>query len=152
MLRIYPAPAVIILVVCGIVISYASQQQQNYDPRWLAISSLLFMAGCLVSYNIVRQMPAPRIRIATTLAMWERATTGFVVGIVAVTAAFFWLLWGANTLSNGDWASIAIVMIPALAFGLAGLFLVYYWLGLWAFGVIVRDQPTETSKPKNDPK
>ena len=152
MLRTYPAPAVIILVVCGIVISYASQQQQNFDPRWLAISSLLFMAGCVVSFDIVRKMPAPRIRIAMTQAMWERAKTGFVVGIVAVSAAFLWLLWGANTLSNGDWASIAIVMIPALAFGLAGLFLVYYWLGLWAFGVIVRDQPTEANKPKNDPK
>ena len=152
MLRTYPAPAVIILVVCGIVISYASQQQQNFDPRWLAISSLLFMAGCVVSFDIVRKMPAPRIRIAMTQAMWERAKTGFVVGIVAVTAAFFWLLWGANTLSNGDWASIAIVMIPALAFGLAGLFLVYYWLGLWAFGVIVRDQPTEANEPKNDRK
>ena len=54
MLRIYPSPALIILVACGIAISYASQQQQNYDPQWLAICSLLFVAGCLVSFNIMQ--------------------------------------------------------------------------------------------------
>lgn len=152
MLRIYPAPAVIILVICGIVISYASQQQQNYDPHWLAISSLLFMAGCIVSFNIVRKMPAPRIRIAMTRAMWERAKIGFAAGAASLAGAFLWLIWGANAFPAGDWKSMAMVMIPTLALGFAGLFLVYYWLGLWAFGEIVKDQPTETNEPKNDSK
>src|SRR5215469_6505280 len=104
MLRIYPAPALIILVVCGIAISYASQQQQNYDPHWLAISSLLFMAGCIVAHSIIKKMPVRLVRISMTQAMWERAKAGFVVGIVSVSGAFFWLLWGANALPNGDWA------------------------------------------------
>jgi uncharacterized membrane protein YfcA len=148
MLRIYPSPALIILVVCGIVISYASQQQQNYDPQWLAICSLLFIAGCLVSFNIMKKLPAQPVRISMTRAMWERAKIGLAVGIASVIAAFTWLLWGANTLPNGDWKSVAIVMIPTLTFGLAGLVLVYYWLGLWAFGEIVKGEPSE---PKNDP-
>ena len=152
MLRIYPSPALIILVVCGIVISYASQQQQNYDPKWLAISTLLFIAGCLVSFNIMKKLPVRQVRIGMTLAMWERAKAGLVVGVAALAAAFLWLLWGANALPGGDWKSIAIVMVPTLAFGVTGLFLVYYWLGLWAFGEIVKDQPSEPHEPKNDPK
>jgi len=151
MLRIYPSPALIILVVCGIVISYASQQQQNYDPQWLAISSLLFIAGCLVSFNIMKSMPVRQVRIGMTRTMWERAKLGLVVGIFAVTASFLWLLWGANALPSGDWTSIALVMVPTLAFGLIGLFLVYYWLGLWAFGEIVKDEPPQADEPKNDP-
>ena len=152
MLRIYPAPALIILVACGIAISYASQQQQNYDPRWLAISILLFVAGCLVSFNIMKKMPVRPVRIAMTHLMWERAKVGLGIGIVCLTAACLWLLWSAKALPEGDWQSVAIVMVPTLAFGLAGLFLVYYWLGLWAFGEIVKDAPpAEANEPKNDP-
>jgi len=150
MLRIYPSPALIILVVCGIAISYASQQQQNYDPQWLAISSLLFIAGCLVSFNIMKKMPVPPVRISMTRAMWERAKIGLAVGSVSVVAAFLWLIWGANALPTGDWKSVAIVMVPTLALGLVGLFLVYYWLGLWAFGEIVKDQPTEANEEKKE--
>jgi len=153
MSRIYPSPALIILVACGIAISYASQQQQNYDPQWLAISSLLFIAGCIVSFNIMQKMPRRAVRITMTRAMWERAKIGLAVGAASLVAAFAWLLWCANALPPGDWTSIAIVTIPTLAFGLAGLFLVYYWLGLWAFGEIVKDPaPSEASEPKNDPK
>ncbi|HEX4195018.1 MAG TPA: hypothetical protein VHY80_18050 [Stellaceae bacterium] len=147
MLRIYPSPALIILVACGIAISYASQQQQNYDPQWLAVCSLLFVAGCLVSFNIMRKLPTQPVRISMTRAMWERAKIGLAVGIASVVAAFAWLLWGANALPDGDWKSVAVVMIPTLTLGLAGLMLVYYWLGLWAFGEIVKDEPKEPSEP-----
>jgi hypothetical protein len=150
MLRIYPSPALIILVACGIAISYASQQQQNYDPQWLAVCSLLFLAGCLVSFNIMQKLPTQPVRISMTRAMWERAKIGLAAGVVAVFAAFAWLLWGANALPSGDVESIAIVMIPTLVFGLAGLALIYYWLGLWAFGEIVKDERTP-SKDSSDP-
>jgi uncharacterized membrane protein SirB2 len=150
MLRIYPAPALIILVASGIAISYASQQQQNYDPQWLGISILLFIAGCLVSFNIMQKLPMRAVRITMTRAMWERAKIGLGAGIVCLAAACLWLHWGANAFPSGNWTSVAIVMIPTIAFGLAGLFLVYYWLGLWAFGEIVKDPPAETNEPKND--
>jgi len=150
MLRIYPSPALIVLVACGIAISYASQQQQNYDPQWLAICSLLFIAGCLVSFNIVQRVPAQPMRITMTRATWERAKVGLAIGIVSIIAAFTWLLWGANALPAGDLKSVAIVMIPTIALGVAGLVLVYYWLGLWAFGEIVKDEPTPAEKPEND--
>ena len=148
MLRIYPSPALIILVACGIAISYASQQQQNYDPQWLAVCSLLFVAGCLVSFNIVQKVPAQPVRITMTRATWERAKAGLAIGVVSVFAAFAWLLWGANALPSGDVASIAVVMLPTLALGLAGLVLVYYWLGLWAFGEIVKDEPRDQQEPR----
>ena len=151
MLRIYPSPALIILVACGIAISYASQQQQNYDPQWLAICTLLFIAGCLVSFDIVKKMPAQPVRISMTRATWERAKIGLAVGISSVIAAFIWLLWGASALPSGDLKSIAIVMIPTLALGLAGLMLVYYWLGLWAFGEIVKDEPPAKEPDNSDP-
>jgi hypothetical protein len=147
MLRIYPSPALIILVISGIAISFASQQQQNYDPQWLAICSLLFIAGCLVAFNIMQKLPTQPVRITMTRVMWEHAKIGLAAGVVSVVAAFAWLLWGANSLPAGDWASIAIVMIPTLTLGLAGLVLVYYWLGLWAFGEIVKDEPKEPSEP-----
>jgi hypothetical protein len=147
MLRIYPSPPLIILVACGIAISYASQQQQNYDPQWLAICSLLFVAGCLVSFNIVQKVPAQPVRITMTRATWERAKVGLAAGIVSIFGAFAWLLWGANALPSGDLTSVAIVMVPTLAFGLAGLVLVYYWLGLWAFGEIVKDEPKQPRDP-----
>jgi uncharacterized membrane protein SirB2 len=147
MLRIYPSPALIILVVCGIAISYASQQQQNYDPQWLAVCSLLFIAGCLVSFNIMQKLPAQPVRISMTRVMWERAKIGLTAGVVALFAAFAWLLWGANALPSGDIASIAIVIVPTLLLGLAGLALIYYWLGLWAFGEIVNDEPKKPSEP-----
>jgi hypothetical protein len=147
MLRIYPSPALIILVACGIAISYASQQQHNYDPQWLAVCSLLFIAGCLVSFNIMQKLPMQPVRITMTRAMWERAKIGLAAGVAAVIGAFAWLLWGANRLPSGDVGSIVIVMGPTLALGLAGLVLVYYWLGLWAFGEIVKDEPKEPSEP-----
>jgi hypothetical protein len=150
MLRIYPSPALIILVACGIAISYASQQQQNYDPQWLAICSLLFIAGCFVSFNIMQKLPAQPIRITMTRATWERAKVGLAVGAVSIVAAFSWLVWGANALPTGDLKSIAIVMIPTLALGLAGLVLVYYWLGLWAFGEIIKDEPPQPKESEND--
>ena len=149
MLRIYPSPALMILVACGIAISYASQQQQYYDPQWLAVCSLLFLAGCLVSFNIMQQLPAQPVRITITRAAWERAKIGLAVGLVSMSVAFTWLLWGANALPAGDLRSIAIVMIPTLVLGLAGILLVYYWLGLWAFGEIVKDEAT-AKKPEKD--
>jgi hypothetical protein len=149
MLRIYPSPALIILVACGIAISYASQQQQNYDPQWLAICSLLFIAGALVSFNIMQKLPTQPVRITMTRATWERAKVGLGVGAVSIVAAFSWLLWGANALPAGDLKTVAIVMIPTLSLGLAGLVLVYYWLGLWAFGEIVKDEPAP-AKESND--
>ena len=151
MLRIYPSPALIVLVACGIAISYASQQQQNYNPQWLAVCSLLFLAGCLVSFNISQKLPKQPVRISMTRATWERAKIGLCAGVVSVAGAFVWLLWGANALPSGDTKSIAVVMIPTLIFGLAGLALVYYWLGLWAFGEIVKDEPSppkDTSDPE----
>ena len=148
MLRIYPSPALIILVACGIAISYASQQQQNYDPQWLAICSLLFIAGCLVSFNIMQKLPQQPVRITMTRATWERAKVGLAAGVFSVVAAFAWLLWGANALPSGDVKSIAIVMVPTLTLGLAGLVLVYYWLGLWAFGEIVKDEPKDPREPQ----
>jgi hypothetical protein len=151
MLRIYPSPALIILVACGIVISYASQQQQNYDPQWLAVCSLLFIAGCLVAFNIMQKMPTQPVRITMTRAMWERAKFGLAAGVVSVAAAFAWLLCGASALPTGDATSIAIVMVPTLALGLAGLILVYYWLGLWAFGEIVKDDPTASNDSSDTP-
>jgi hypothetical protein len=146
MLRIYPSPALIILVACGIAISYASQQQQNYDPQWLAICTLLFVAGCLVSFNIMQKLPAQPVRITMTRTTWERAKIGLAVGVASVIGAFAWLLWSANALPAGDMKSIAMVMIPTVALGVAGLVLVYYWLGLWAFGEIVKDEPPETNE------
>ncbi|HWE72453.1 MAG TPA: hypothetical protein VG328_04780 [Stellaceae bacterium] len=146
MLRIYPSPALIVLVACGIAISYASQQQQNYDPQWLAVCSLLFIAGCLVSFKITHKLPAQPVRISMTRATWERAKIGLGAGVVSIVAAFVWLLWGANASPSGDAKSIAVVLIPSLVLGLAGLALVYYWLGLWAFGEIVKDEP---SPPKD---
>ena len=143
MLRIYPSPALIILVACGIAISYASQQQQNFDPQWLAVCSLLFVAGCFVSFNIMQGMPKQPVRITMTRATWERAKIGFAAGLVALAVAFTWLLWSASALPAGDAKSIALVMIPTLVLGLAGLVLIYYWLGLWAFGEIVKDETKE---------
>jgi hypothetical protein len=87
-----------------------------------------------------------------TRAMWERAKIGLAIGVVSVIGAFAWLLWSASALPTGGLKNVAIVMIPTLALGLAGLVLVYYWLGLWAFGEIVKDEPTQVSEPKNDPK
>ena len=149
MLRIYPSPALIILVACGIAISYASQQQQNYDPQWLAICSLLFLAGCLVAFDITKRLPAQPVRISMTRATWERAKVGLGVGLASLAAAFGWLLWGASALPSGDWKSIAVVMVPTLMLGLAGLMLIYYWLGLWAFGEIVKDEPEKPIDPDN---
>jgi hypothetical protein len=150
MSRVYPSPALIILVACGILISYASQQQQNFDPRWLAICSVLFIAGCIVSFNLMQKLPARPMRIAMTRAMWERAKIALVAGGLSLAAAFAWLLWGANAMSGGDWKSVAIVMIPTLGLGLTGLMLVYYWLGLWAFGEIVRDEPPTKNPDSTD--
>jgi hypothetical protein len=109
---------------------------------------MLFIAGCLVSLNIVQNMPKPAMRITMTRTMWERAKIGLPIGVVSVIAAFAWLLRGTNTLLAGDVASIAIVMIPTLMLGFVGLALVYYWLGLWAFGEIVKDEPKEPSEPQ----
>ncbi|HEY1503509.1 MAG TPA: hypothetical protein VGF92_04365 [Stellaceae bacterium] len=152
MLRIYPSPALIILIACGIAISYASQQQQNFDQQWLAICSLLFLAGCIVSLSVTQKTPARALRITMTRAMWERAKIGLAAGLASIVAATAWLIWGANAFPTGDWTSVAIVILPTLALGLAGLALVYYWLGLWAFGEMVKDRPGEASELKNDPK
>jgi hypothetical protein len=32
-------------------------------------------------------------------------------------------------------------MVPTIFFALTGLILVYYWLGLWAFGEVQKDEP-----------
>lgn len=151
MSRLYPSPALIILVACGIAISFASQQQQYYDPRWLGICSLLFIAGCLVSFNLMHKLPTRPIRINMTRAVWERAKVALVAGALSLAAAFAWLLWGANAMPTGDWKSVAIVMIPTLALGLTGLLLVYYWLGLWAFGQIVSDEPAAKEPDGSEP-
>jgi hypothetical protein len=139
--NIYPSPALIILVVCGIVISYASQQQASYDPLWLAACSLLFLAGCLLSFNIMRSLPEARVRIAMSRATWQHAKHGLGIGIACLAVAFGWLLWGLDAFRGGTWTNIAIVMVPTLALGIVGLALVYYWLGLWAFGEVQKDEP-----------
>jgi hypothetical protein len=138
---VYPSPALIILVACGIAISYASQQQSAYDPFWLAVCSVLFIAGCLVSFNIIRGLPHAPVRIIMTAEIWKRAKLGLGVGVVALVVSFAWLLAGLDAVRTGGWSSIAFVMVPTIFFGLTGLILVYYWLGLWAFGEVQKDQP-----------
>lgn len=147
----HPSPALIILVACGIAISYASQQQAAYDPFWLEACSLLFVAGCLVAFNIMRSLPQPRVRIAMTPAIWQRAKLGLGVGIAALLVAFAWLIEGLERLRTGSWGNIAFVMVPTIFFALTGLVLVYYWLGLWAFGEVVKDEPAPDQRPPQDP-
>jgi hypothetical protein len=132
----YPSPALIVLVACGIAISCASQQQANYDPMWLGICSLLFLAGCLVSFNIMRTLPAAPVHISMTREIWQRAQYGLIIGVLCLPVAVGWLLWAYQAVPGGSWASIAIVMGPTLALGVIGLMLIYYWLGLWAFGQV----------------
>lgn len=143
----YPSPALIVLVGCGIVISCASQQQQQYDPMWLGICSALFVAGCLVSFNIIRSLPQPAsVRIAITRDAWQRAQYGLIIGVLCLPVALGWLLWGFDNIPSGTWASIAIIMGPTLALGTVGLMLIYYWLGLWAFGDIVKEEKQEAEE------
>lgn len=148
---LYPSPALIILVACGIAISYASQRQASYDPFWLEACSLLFVAGCLVAFNIMRSLPEPRVRIVMTAAVWQRAKLGLSVGIAALLIAFAWLFMGLDALRTGSWANIAFVMVPTIFFALIGLVLVYYWLGLWAFGEIVKDESAPDEPPPPNP-
>lgn len=148
---IYPSPALIILVACGIAISYASQQQAYYDPFWLAVCSLLFIAGCLVSFNILRGLPKTPVRILMTAVIWQRAKFGLGVGVAALIVAFAWLLAGLDSVRAGSWADIAFVMVPAIFFALTGLVLVYYWLGLWAFGEVVKNEPRPDEPPPQEP-
>jgi hypothetical protein len=142
----YPSPALIILVACGIAISYASQQQTDYDPRWLAVCSLLFIAGCLVSYNIMRTLPHTPVRIVMSPAIWHRAKLGLGVGVASLIVAFAWLLAGLGSVRTGNWTNIAFVIVPTIFFALTGLILVYYWLGLWAFGEVVKDEPPQDQR------
>src|SRR5580692_7614990 len=111
---VYPSPALIILVACGIAISYASQQQSAYDPLWLAVCSLLFLAGCLVSFNIMRSLPRTPVRIVMTQEMWKRAKLGLGVGVAALVVSFAWLLAGLDAVRTGSWSSIAFVMVPTI--------------------------------------
>jgi hypothetical protein len=142
MLRnIYPSPALIVLVACGIAISYASQQQASYDPVWLAASTVLFLAGCLLSFNITRNLPSPQVRIIMDRATWQRAKLGLLIGVVSLALSFGWLLWGLHAFAGGGWDEVAIVMGPTIILGLLGLILIYYWLGLWAFGHVQQDEP-----------
>ena len=138
---IYPSPALIVLVACGIAISYASQQQAAYDPFWLAVCSFLFLAGCLVSFNIVRGLPRTPVRIIMSAEIWRRAKLGLGVGVASLVVSFAWLLSGLDSVRTGSWPSIAFVMVPTIFFALSGLVLVYYWLGLWAFGEVQKDEP-----------
>lgn len=140
---VYPSPALIILVACGIAISYASQQQAAYDPFWLAVCSMLFLAGCLVAFNIMRSLPRTPVRIVMSPEIWRRAKLGLGVGVAALVVAFAWLLSGLGSIPTDSWANIAFVIVPTIFFGLTGLILVYYWLGLWAFGEIVKDEPPQ---------
>jgi hypothetical protein len=139
--NIYPSPALIVLVVCGIAISYASQQQASYDPTWLAASTVLFLAGCLLSFNITRGLPAPQVRIVMDRATWQRAKLGLLIGIVSLTLSFGWLLWSLHALDRSGWTDVAIILGPTIILGLLGLILIYYWLGLWAFGQVQKDEP-----------
>jgi hypothetical protein len=132
----YPAPALIVLVACGIVMSCASQQGADYDVMWFGICTALFVAGCLVAFNIVRSLPATPVKITMTHEMWRRSQYGMIIGVLCLPVALGWLLWAFQAIPGGTWTSIAIVMGPTLALGVAGLMLIYYWLGLWAFGHI----------------
>ena len=145
---IYPSPALIVLVACGIAISYASQQQAAYTiPFRLAVCSFLFLAGCLVSFNIVRGLPRTPVRIIMTAEIWRRAKLGLGVGAASLVVSFAWLLSGLDSVRTGSWSSIAFVMVPTIFFALSGLVLVYYWL--WPLGASARS-PKGTSRRLQD--
>ncbi|HLI21889.1 MAG TPA: hypothetical protein VKV32_12265 [Stellaceae bacterium] len=145
---VYPSPALIVLVACGIAISYASQRQAYYDPFWLLVCTLLFGAGCLVAFNIMRGLPKTPVRILMTAAIWQRAKLGLGVGVAALIVSFAWLLSGLDSMRGGSWPDIAFVMVPTIFFALSGLVLVYYWLGLWAFGEVIKDEPAADEPPQ----
>lgn len=149
---IFPSPALIILIVCGIAISYASQRQDQFDPNWIAVCALLFAAGCVVSFNITRQPPVAPVRIVMTRATWQRAKQGLVLGALCFPCAFAWLVWALKAFPARDMASMTVIVGPALALGGIGVFLIYYWLGLWAFGTM-QDEPMqdEPSKLPDEP-
>ncbi len=140
--NIYPARALIILVACGIAISYASQNQADYDPLWLGVCTLLFVAGCALAFNIMRGLPAPAIRIAMSRATWLRAKYRLGIGIACLLAAFGWLVWSPQAFGDGSWTQVVVILGPTLALGALGMLLIYHWLGLWAFGK-VRDNAEE---------
>lgn len=133
---IFPSPALIILVVCGIAISYASQRQEQFDPNWIAVCALLFAAGCVVSFDITRKQPVAPVRIAMTRLTWQRAKMGLVAGALCLPCAFAWMVWALKAFPGRDIASMTAIVGPALVLGGIGVFLIYYWLGLWAFGVM----------------
>ncbi|HEY3919538.1 MAG TPA: hypothetical protein VGL83_17250 [Stellaceae bacterium] len=141
--NIFPSPALMILVACGIAISYASQQAASYDPNLLAICTLLFIAGCVLAFSIVQSLPEMKLRIIMSRTTWQRAKWGLILGVLCIPLAFGWLLWGFYAFGNGSWLDIAIVMGPTLILGLLGLVLIYYWLGLWAFGEVEAPEKQE---------
>ena len=151
--NIFPSPALMILVACGIAISYASQQPMSYDPNWLAICTLLFIAGCVLSFSIIQGLPSSmRVRIAMSNTTWHRAKLLLAVGVLCIPLAFGWLLWGFEAFGDGSWTAIAVIMVPTAILGLIGLILIYYWLGLWAFGEITKDESSpSSSKDSSDP-
>lgn len=144
---IYPSPALIVLVICGIAISYASQQQAAYDPGWLAACTVLFLAGALLCFNITRSLPATPVRIVMDRATWQRAKLGLAIGLVSLGLSFTWLIWSLHAFAAGSWADVAIIMGPSIVLGLIGLLLVYYWLGLWAFGHVLNDKVENEEEP-----
>jgi hypothetical protein len=148
MLRLYPTPPLIVLAVCGVAIAYASQQPASYDPAWFAVCTVLFVAGCFLAFNIMKSMPVPRMRISVSRVTWHRAKFGLAIGIVALAASLGWLLWGKSALPGGNWMSITFVMLPTLGLGGIGLALIYYWLGLWAFGEMQKDEPPPADEPR----
>lgn len=147
----FPSPALMILVACGIAISYASQQPMNYDPNWLAICTLLFVAGCVLSFSIIQGLPSSmQVRIAMSNSTWHRAKLLLAVGVLCIPLAFGWLLWGFEAFGDGSWTAIAVIMVPTAILGLIGLILIYYWLGLWAFGEIESQEPPPDREEKNE--
>lgn len=146
--NIFPSPALMILVACGIAISYASQQPLNYDPNLLAICTLLFVAGCVLAFSIIQGLPSSmQVRIAMSRDTWHRAKLCLALGVLCIPLAFGWLLWGFQAFGDGSWTAIAVIMVPTAILGLLGLVLIYYWLGLWAFGEIeVHQEPPPEEK------
>lgn len=140
--KIHNSPALIALLVCGLAISYASQEPSRYDPAWLGLCVFLFFGGCALSFDIIRARPQPRLKIAMSRAAWRRAKRGLMLGVACLVLALGWVLWGLGVFDAGAWPGIALVFAPALLFGFPGAMLVYYWLGLWAFGEI-HDEPKE---------
>jgi hypothetical protein len=94
-----------------------------------------------VSFNITRGLPTPQVHIVMDRATWQRAKLGLLIGLVSLALSFGWLLWTLHALAGNGWTDVAVILGPTIILGLLGLILIYYWLGLWAFGHVRKDEP-----------